>query len=574
MAINKTKKDSFRDKSHLNFMGGPSYDISDPIMNLHIAAASSFFGEPMYYNDPKDTGKKKPRGIGIGVDQRRVRNLSIVEVQHLRSVLCATDPHEWRGMPPAKLMETAIDKALDFDPEKTLQLAAHLRQSDFMRTTPQVIMVRAAHHPKVRGTGLVRKYAREIIKRADEPTVQLAYQLSKYGRKKIPNALKKAWRIALEGFKEFHLAKYRMENRTVKLVDVMNLVHPKSEAVAKLAKGELKLTGDNQTWESLTSAKGSTTETWTEAAGVMGHMALLRNLRNLSQAKVPHALYLQRFTDGAADGKQLPFRYYTAYKQLTADTSPAVLDAIEQCMTTSLGNLPKFNGKVMSLCDNSGSAQVATTSEYGTVTIASIGNLTGVITGMVSDEGYLGVFGDGLQVIPVRKSSSIFDTAKEADRLGRKDPGGTENGIWLFWDKAIREKEHWDSVFVYSDMQAGHGGLYGLDGRSYKNFTWGTDSARYGYGGHQYIDVPKLIQAYRQKVNPNVMVYLVQIAGYQDTIIPEFFDRTYIIGGWGPGLLQFADRMTKLYQGQKEQVIEKSEEPAPEVELELSQNPS
>ena len=48
-----------------------------------------------------------------------------------------------------------------------------------------------------------------------------------------------------------------------------------------------------------------------------------------------------------------------------------------------------------------------------------------------------------------------------------------------------------------------------------------------------YIDVPKLIAAYRAQVNPKVMVYLVQVAGYADTLMPEFYDRTFIHGRLG-----------------------------------------
>ena len=99
-------------------------------------------------------------------------------------------------------------------------------------------------------------------------------------------------------------------------------------------------------------------------------------------------------------------------------------------------------------------------------------------------------------------------------------------------------KEHWDSVFVYSDMQAGHGGLYGTNESAYRNYIWDNSGS--------YIDVPKLIDEYRKKVNPNVQVFLVQVAGYQDTIVPEYYDKTYILGGWGPGLLRFASAMSNL----------------------------
>jgi hypothetical protein len=82
-------------------------------------------------------------------------------------------------------------------------------------------------------------------------------------------------------------------------------------------------------------------------------------------------------------------------------------------------------------------------------------------------------------------------------------------------------------------MQAGHGGLYGVDSRQYKNFIWSSNR----------IDVSLLINEYRAKVNPNVNVFLVQIAGYEDTLLPEFYKRTYIIGGWSGSIFKFAKRM-------------------------------
>lgn len=526
--FHRTKTKALPKGAHLNWMGGPSFDISDPLLRLGIAASSCFFGEPMYYHrDASDTRSVKAARVYR-------KRLTDAEVDHLRSTLDALDPQSWRGLSPSELMERAIDDALDHDAERTLAEAVRLRRDEYIRTTPQVILVRAAHHPKVKGTGLVRRFAKEIIRRADEPAVGLAYQMFRYG-KPVPNALKKAWRDALMRFDAYQLAKYRMERRVIKTVDVMNLVHPKSEVIDQLAKGTLKNTG--ATWEALLSEKGASKDTWLEALEVMGHMALLRNLRNLLKAGVDASAFTDKLVAGAATGKQLPFRYYSAHRVLKnagIDVPGSVFDAVEQCMVTSLGNLPRFEGRVMSLCDNSGSARGTMTSSMGTMQVASIANLTAVLTGMVSDEGWVGVFGDRLETFAVRSRASIFDQVDEADRRGHGIGGGTENGVWLFWDKAIRERQHWDSVFVYSDMQAGHGGLYGTDAKKYRDFKW--------MGGH-CIDVPKLISAYRAKVNPNVQVFLVQVAGYQDTIVPEIYDKTYILGGWGDGLLRWAASM-------------------------------
>lgn len=515
---------------HLNWMGGRSFEIGDPVARLRLAASSCFFGEPMYYHrDAEGAPRRGPRAKGASRS-----TLNDADLSRLRETLHAVDPRDWRGLGPAQLLERAIDEALAFDPERTLAEAARLRKEEHIRTTPQVILVRAANHRALKGTGLVRRHAGAIIRRADEPATGLAYQLARFG-KPVPNALKKAWREALARFDDYELAKYRLASREVKAVDVVNLTHPKSDAVARLARGELAQAGE--TWEAIVSAKGSNKAAWREALGVMGHMALLRNLRNLMQAGVEPREFVAQLVAGAPRGKQLPFRYYSAYRAV-GDKAPAALrDGIEACLDATIANLPAFRGRVMSLCDNSGSARSATTSSLGTMQIATIANLTGVLTGMRSDDGYIGVFGDRLEIFSTRPRSSVFDQLECAERLGEGVGGGTENGIWLFWDRAIRTKEHWDYVFVYSDMQAGHGGLYGTNPAAYRDYRW---------GGTNNIDVARLIKAYRERVNPNVLVFLVQVAGYQDTIVPEFYDKTYILGGWGEGLLRFAAEMAGL----------------------------
>lgn len=516
---------------HRNHMGGQSFDITNPISRLRIAASSCFFGEPTYYQETKLA--KPARTVTARV------TLADRFGAYLDQTLTATTPAEWRELSPADMIVSAIDAALDFDPEATLAEASRLRSEENIRTTPQVILVRAANHAKVRGTGLIAKYAKTIVSRMDEPSVGLAYQLSAFPGKPIPNALKKTWRAKLEGANEYSLAKYRAEDRTVKTVDVVNLVHPKSDAVSKLVKGELKNT--DQTWEAIISKEGSNVESWTKALDVMGHMAMLRNVRNLIQKGVDPKLFLSKLVEGAPTGKQLPFRYVSAYEAVKAIAPGNVQDAIEECLKASLGNLPEFKGRVMSLCDNSGSAQGATTSSMGTMKVSTIANLTGVLAGMRADEGYLGVFGDMLSTFAVRKNASVFDQLQKAETAAASIGQGTENGIWLFWNKAIKEKEHWDHVFVFSDMQAGHGGLYGTDPGAYGDYRW---------HGSTYIDVAKLIKDYRAKVNKNVHVYLVQVAGYQDTIVPEFYDKTYILGGWSDGLLRFAASMSAQTQGQ------------------------
>ncbi len=525
------------DRSHKNFMGGESYDIS-PILRLRTMAASCFFGEPAYYK----AGAAGKRGVRNSAFARSAA-LTDFQLKHLTATLGTLDPKfaEFRGLDTKTAMERAIDEALAVSVEETLRVAVALRNEDMIRVTPQVILVRAANNPASRGTGLVRKYAPMIVKRADEPNTCIAYQLATFG-KPIPNSLKRALGDVMAGYDEYVIAKYRQDHLSVSMKDVVRLVHPKNELFRKLLNDEVK---NSKTWESIRSGGGS----WDDALNQMGHMALLRNLRNLLQANVDAGKFAGKLVGGAKNGKQLPFRYLSAYKEIeklgAIRGAAQVLGAIDECINLSVGNLPRLNGRSLVLSDNSGSAWGAGPSFMSSMHVAEIGNLMGVLTARASDEGVVGVFGDRLELVPIKRTADVLETTNKLSDIGKRKVGqATENGIWIALRDAIKGKVHWDNIFVYSDMQAGHGGLYGTNPREYSEFAWGGRGG--GYGGGRHIDVAKLVSKYRSEVNPNVNVFLVQTAGYGDTIIPEVYNRTYILGGWSGNILRYASKMSDI----------------------------
>ena len=57
------------------------------------------------------------------------------------------------------------------------------------------------------------------------------------------------------------------------------------------------------------------------------------------------------------------------------------------------------------------------------------------------------------------------------------------------------------------------------------------------------INVFKLIQDYRKKVNPKVNVFSIQTAGYDNVVIPEYAYRTNIMYGWTGREAEFAKAM-------------------------------
>ena len=520
---------------HENFMGGISYSLN-PLETLKMITASSIFGEPQYYR------------AGEFAEARVKDGICRISPIFRPYVVSGTDMD---GKKTSDIMEQAIDAALSYDFGATLDWAMTLRKEFYMRLNPQVIMVRAAMHPDREkftsaNPGVFAKINDVVMSRADEPASQLTYYLYRNGSKaSVPNLLKRSWAKRIERMSDYDMYKYR--NKGIGLIDTIRICHANNERINSLMKtGTIDMEENEKTWETLRAAGKS----WKEILETvkMGHMALLRNLRGIF-TEIDDADYCEKvlkdLKNGVLKGKQYPFRYYAAInaiKNANVNHKSMIMDALEECMDIACANMPTLKGKTMCLSDNSGSAWGTIPSEYGSVTIAEIDNLSSVITARNSQDGYVGKFGDKLFTIPVKKKSGVLDqTEAVSDDRKYRVGGSTENGIWLFFEKAIREKEHWDNIFIYSDQQAGHGGLYGIDSSQYKDYI-----VRSGYGG-RYIDVAKLIDVYRKKVNPKVNVYSIQTAGYDDVLVPENGYRTTILYGWTGKELVYADAMNKFW---------------------------
>jgi len=518
-----------------NFMGGISYTLN-PLDTLKMITASSIFGEPSYYRD--------------GEFERATVRDSVYAVHQLFADYSILDDM-YVGMKTSEIMEKVIDAALDYDFKATIHWAVTLRRDYFMRLNPQIIMVRAANHPKrleftKNHSGEFAKINHKVMSRADEPATQLTYWLYKNRSKaKIPSILKRSWASKLSSLSRYELNKYK--NAGLGIIDIVRVCHAHSPNIDELMRtGNLVVDDDKLTWETLRSSG----KKWAEITGIIDipHMALIRNLRGIFE-EIDDLEICQRLTtqleSGVINGKQFPFRYWSAMKAVEAASvnhKSVILNSLENCIDIAAEQQPQLKGKTMCLSDNSGSAWGAFNSEYGTVTVAEIDNLSSVITARNAEDGYVGKFGNNLIVTPIVKRNGVLTQTKSITANQYSDVGGdTENGIWIFFDNAIEKKEHWDNIFIYSDMQAGHGGLYGTE-------TGKLEYTKKGYSVNGiYIDVAKLIAKYRKNVNPKVNVFCIQTAGYSNVCIPEYGYRTHILYGWTGKELQFAKSMIDFW---------------------------
>jgi hypothetical protein len=237
---------------------------------------------------------------------------------------------------------------------------------------------------------------------------------------------------------------------------------------------------------------------------------------------------IKALKQGVKGGKQLPFRYYSAYKKLENSELDCQmwLDALEDCIDISVSNMPRLKGKTVCLSDNSGSARGAHISEFSSVAMNEVNNLSCVISAVLSDVGYVCRFGDIMCMHQISKRTGILKQALDLTYNSDDVGVATEGGIWEFFENAINNKEHWDNIFIYSDMQAGHGQLYGTmeQMKKYK----GT----YGARGGRYINVYKLLLDYRTMVFKDVNVASVQTSGYTNNVLPEYGYRLALLSGW------------------------------------------
>jgi 60 kDa SS-A/Ro ribonucleoprotein len=233
---------------------------------------------------------------------------------------------------------------------------------------------------EISGLEWAKSFYEKIVSRVDDMTEIMSYYINNKTDKKnpkFPSSLKKGFAKAFDKFDNYQLAKYKGENKEVKLVDVVNLVHPvptKTNEVAlnSLINGQLKNT---KTWESMLTKAGQDAKSEEDLAQLksdawkqllesktLGYFALLRNLRNIIvQAPECIDLACEMLSDEnlISKSKVLPFRFTTAYEEINklspTSTTRKVVMAIDEALNKSIVNVPKFDGETLVVIDTSGS---------------------------------------------------------------------------------------------------------------------------------------------------------------------------------------------------------------------------
>ena len=385
------------------------------------------------------------------------------------------------------------------DPGFTARAAILARKEYGMRTITHAAA--ALLSKQLSGHPDAKAFYNQIVVRPDD-MLEIRAALKLMGERKLTNGMKKGFAAAFDRFDGYQIAKYRADNKDIKLVDMVNLVHPvptqrNAAALQALVDGTLTNT---ETWEAKLSAAGTEATSAADKAdrkaaawagllreNKLGYFALLRNLRNiLAQAPelVPLACKQLQDEHRLHRSKVLPFRLLTAYKQFTgADRNERlVLDALEQAADLACANMPKLKNTLV-VIDNSGSMGCAVAGSKH-----ALCNETGALFGFALAKrsgADLMEFGTSARMIAYRNSQTALNFAMNFAKNNKVGHGTDFKSIFG------EAKRKYDRIVIFSDMQ-GWIGHYGPSAsfKAYKRrtgaapFIYSVDLA--GYGSLQF----------------------------------------------------------------------------------------
>ncbi len=477
-----------------NYEGAPSYQLS-PEMELYSATVTSLLHDSFYEK----------------AEERLIR------------------------------LQQLIEKV---SPEYCAKLAVYARRSMNLRSVPIVLSVELAK--KADAGAWVGKAIEQIVLRPDEITETLAYYQQTNKRtgtkrlNRLSKQIQKGLAKAFNRFDEYQFAKYN-QNTEVKLRDALFLVHPKPKDLTQQVVFD-KITQNTlstpYTWETELSALGQLhfgsekaknkafRAKWEELilSKKVGYMALLRNLRNMLESNISDECldmvlsYLSE-ENAVRTAKQLPFRYWSAYRELSNITDGRVIrvvDALEKAMLLSAQNIKGFENdtRVVLACDVSGSMQQRLSAK-SSLMYYDIGLLLAMLLQSRCKNVVTGMFGDTWKVIQMPSKSILSNVAAFHQREG--EVGYSTNAHLVIEDLLKREYQA-DKVMIFTDTQLWNS--QNRDANSIKT-AW---------------------QNYKRKF-PKAKLYLFDLAGYGQSPMRVESGDVYLLAGWSDKIFEVLDAL-------------------------------
>lgn len=414
------------------------------------------------------------------------------------------------------------------------QLAIYAREKLNLRSIPLFLIVELAKIHN--GDNLVAKTTERVVKRVDEIMELLAcYQLrnpkeENYKKlNRLSNQIKNGLKQSFNRFDEYQFAKYNRSNSVIKLKDALFLIHPKAkdetqqELFNKIVNDQLQIP---YTWETELTQIGqrkyeseeekiaAKRECWTKLvkSDRLGYMALLRNLRNILSVKVDEEVIdmickIISSQYAVKNSKQMPFRFYSAYKEAKTVITPEtnyILEALEEAVAYSADNIEGFdkNTSVLLACDVSSSMNFPV-SRNSKIMRYDIGILLASALKTKCKNVITGIFGDDWKPI-IGGSKEILANAEWMQSF-MNEVGYSTNGYKVI-DWLLEKDQKIDKVMFFTDMQMWDS----LCGDKYIEKSWNKYKKRF----------------------PDAKLYLFDLAGYGQLPIRQLKDDVILLAGW------------------------------------------
>jgi len=538
----------------LNKESGIVYSISNPAEKL--IASVAYMGEPGFYPD-------------AAIASNNEFNDKVLDER-------GTD-----------ILNTAIKIAKGDNPENLLCIAKWARQEMHMRLFPQLLVAVASKY--IRGDDKtmnpVSRYVPAVCSRPDDLLQLLEIYNCLFGtweegypRANIPGCLQKGMAFALMTYSSYSLIKYNKPTQHPNFKDLLLSIRggilpkrfrhkegfPISKAMFEFlvnnkvvdtaprilqARKEFYSISNTAsienlasiakeaglTWENFVSAMGNRPEAekekqqvWSAAFNFMPYMATLRNLRNAIEHQVSGLdSIIAKISDEkkVLNSKQLPFRYYAAYKAIrdldSELSTDEILNKIEKCLKISIQNLADIPGNTAVFIDNSGS-MCAPVSRKSTMSCGEIGNLLGAIFHAKSKESFAFPFGSIVAPIILVRGGSLIQNAEELSKHERIHGHGTDAGSCISY--LITNDIKVDRIIILSDLQ-----------------TYGERFSRKTFEDN--------LISYRKKINPDVWLHSVDLTASQVSMAKANHPRVNLLGGFSEKII------TMILKAESTQVI-------------------
>lgn len=348
-------------------------------------------------------------------------------------------------------------------------LIVEARSVHNLRHVPLILLCALAK----RGGRTVGDTIFNTIQRADE----LSEFLSIYwrnGKTPLAKQVKLGLARAFRKFNAYQLAKYDRA-KAIRLRDVLFLCHAKPADDEQAAVWKALVDGTlpaADTWEVALSGGADKKSTWERMLreGSLGYLALLRNLRNMTEVGVDTGLIRDAILARKGANRVLPFRYVAA-----ARACPQMEPALDQALSEAIAESPPFSGSTVVLVDVSGSMNSPLSAKSDLKRMDAAAALGALINGNLR----LFSFSNELVEVPPRRGMAGVDAILQSQPHSNTALAGAV--------QAINANVPYDRLIVITDEQATDGTVpqpvgrgYMINVASYKNGV--------GYGKWIHLD--------------------------------------------------------------------------------------